>query len=178
MGMDLSLDELKWVFVTLFELVKMKRGTHQSYGEIKGKGKHFAIMAVVSHLWTWHLSAFHSVNWVFNLFLSRSTFMSHATPLSLSKIALSVVTLCSASLSQCCQVFGRAALCSKGKLFWEFTPAVKTNFLSQLLLSQSYGYIILKIPELCSEFCVIDVGFIMPSFDETIPVDISSSSRN
>ena len=28
MGMDLSLDKLKRVFVTLFELVKMKRGTH------------------------------------------------------------------------------------------------------------------------------------------------------
>ena len=30
MGMDLSSDELKRVFVTLFELVKMKKGTHQS----------------------------------------------------------------------------------------------------------------------------------------------------
>ena len=54
-----------------------------------------------------------------------------------------------------------SALCSKGKLFWEFTPVVKTTFLSQLLLSKSYGYIILKIPKFCSEFCVIDVGSIM-----------------
>ena len=30
MRMDLSSDELKQVFVTLFGLVKMKRGTHQS----------------------------------------------------------------------------------------------------------------------------------------------------
>ena len=30
MGMDLSSDELKRVFVTLFEIVKLKRGTHQS----------------------------------------------------------------------------------------------------------------------------------------------------
>ena len=44
---------------------------------------------------------------------------------------------------------------------WYFTPAVKTTFLSQLLFSQSYGYIILKISKLCSMFHVIDVGFIM-----------------
>ena len=118
-------------------------------------------MAVISHLWTWHLSTFHSVNWVFGLFLSKSTFMSHVTPLSLSKNALSIVSLCSASSSQCCQVFCRVAFCSKGKLFWEFTPVVKTNFLSQLLLSQSYGYIRFKILEICSKFCVVDVGFIM-----------------
>ena len=37
----------------------------------------------------------------------------------------------------------------------------QNNFLCQLLLSHSYGYIILKIPELCSKFCVVDVGFIM-----------------
>ena len=54
--------------------------------------------------------------------------MSNVTPLSLSKNALSIVTLCSALSSQCCQAFGRVALCSKGKLSWEFTHAVKINF--------------------------------------------------
>ena len=71
-------------------------------------------MVVISHLWTWHLSAFHSVNWVFNLSPSQSTFMSHATPLSLSKNALSIVTLFFASSSQCFQFFSPAARCSKG----------------------------------------------------------------
>ena len=35
------------------------------------------------------------------------------------------------------------------------------KLLFQLALSHSYGYVILKIPELCSKFRVIDVGFIM-----------------
>ena len=43
-------------------------------------------MAVVCrYLWTWHLSAYHSFNWVFSWCTSWSTFMSHVTPLSLSK---------------------------------------------------------------------------------------------
>ena len=49
----------------------------------------------------------------------------------------------------------------KGKSCWDFTPAVKNNFSCQLILSQSYGYIILKILKLCSEFHAVDVGFIM-----------------
>ena len=42
----------------------------------------------------------------------------------------------------------------------KFTSAVKTTFVL-VLLSQSYGYIIHNISELCSEFCVVDVGLIM-----------------
>ena len=41
-----------------------------------------------------------------------------------------------------------------------FTFAVKTVSVS-VLLSQSYGYYIHIIPELCSQFCVINVGLIM-----------------
>ena len=85
-------------------------------------------MAVCSHLWTWNLFSFHSVNWVINLSPSRSTFMSHVTPLSLSKNTLSTITLCSTSWSQYCQVFYRVARCSKGS--WKFTSAIKTTFVS------------------------------------------------
>ena len=42
----------------------------------------------------------------------------------------------------------------------KFTSVVKTTFVS-VPLSQSYGYIIRDIPELCSMFRVVDVGFIM-----------------
>ena len=59
----------------------------------------------------------------------------------------------------------------KGKLK-NFTSIVKTASVL-VLLSQYYGYLIHIILEICSEFHVIDVGFI----NETIPVDISSSSR-
>ena len=41
-----------------------------------------------------------------------------------------------------------------------FSSVVKTISMS-VLLSQSYGYYIHIIPELCSDFCVVDVGLIM-----------------
>ena len=59
----------------------------------------------------------------------------------------------------------------------EVFPLQSEQSLCQYFLSQSYDYYIHIIPELCSEFHVINVGLIMPSFSETIPVDISSSSR-
>ena len=84
MRMDLSHDKLQQVFVTLFELVKMKK-RHSSI--IMGKlreGNYISCCnnGSFSHLWTWHLSAFHSNSWVFILSPSRSTFMSRVTPLS------------------------------------------------------------------------------------------------
>ena len=70
-------------------------------------------------------------------------------------------------LSHCVFVlFGHAAKyfchvtrCSKG-IWRSFTSAVYIVFMS-LYLSQSYGYYIHIIPELCFEFHVIDVGLIM-----------------
>ena len=63
------------------------------------------------------------------------------------------------SLSQCCQVFSR--LCSKWKLSWEFTPTSQ----KQLFVSVTFESVLwlhhTQIPKLCSEFRVIDVGFIM-----------------
>ena len=95
-------------------------------------------MAVVNHLWTLNLSAFHSVNWVFSLSLSWSTFMRHATPFSLSNNALSIVASCSASSSQCYQVFCRVTQCLKRS--WKFTSAVKTTFVSILFESVLWLY--------------------------------------
>ena len=100
-----------------------------------------------------------SFNWVFSWSPRWSTFMSHVTPLCLSKecilhcriVCLSHLVMLP-SLVLCCPML-------KGKLK-TFTSTVKTVFVS-VLLSQSYGYLIHIIPELCSEFCVIDVGFIM-----------------
>ena len=42
----------------------------------------------------------------------------------------------------------------------KFTSAVNTVFVLVILI-QSYGYYIHIIPELCSEFRVVDVGLIM-----------------
>ena len=80
----------------------------------------FAIMVILSHLWTWHLFAFHSNSWVFILSPSQATFMGHVTPLSLSNNASSIITLCLGislvksmlpSIQLCRQMF-------KGKLCW------------------------------------------------------------
>ena len=86
MRLDLSSDKLYRVFVTLFELVQLKRGTHRSWWG-KWEGNHFANngsclslplnMALVCTIM--------SVNWVFSWSPWRSTFMSHVNPLSLSK---------------------------------------------------------------------------------------------
>ena len=85
--------------------------------------------------------------------------MIHATPLSLSKewivhfhiLCLSHLVILPSLLS-CLPMF-------KGKLN-KFTYAVKIVSLS-VLLSQSCDYYIHIIPELCFEFHVVDVGFIM-----------------
>ena len=111
-------------------------------------------MVVVSQLWTWNLSAFHSVNWVFSLFPSWSTFMSHVTPLSLSKECIVHCHIVSLSRSVMMPSLFLCHSMFKGKLK-KFTSAVKIVSVS-ILLSLSYGYLIHIIPKLCSEFCVID----------------------
>ena len=175
MGMDLSSDELKWVFVTLFRLVKTKkRHSLIMMGKLR-EWNHFANrMAVVCHLWTWHLSAYHSVNWVFTWLTSWSNFMSHVTPLSISKewIVHSHI-VCPSSLVMLPSLF----LCHpmfKGKK--EVYP-YSWNNLCVSTLSQSYGYIIYNIPIIPSLVSSMwDSSW--PSFDETIPVNFNSSSKN
>ena len=115
-------------------------------------------MVVVCHLWTWHLSAFDSVNWLFRWLASRSTFMSHVTPLSLSKECIvHCCIVCPSSLVMLPSLLSFRPM-FKGRK--KFNLAIKTTFVS-VPLSQSYGYIIYNIPELCFEFHVIYVGFIM-----------------
>ena len=84
--------------------------------------------------------------------------MSHVTPLSLSKNALSIVASCSASSSQCFQVFIVTPDVQREVYSLPLQPKQP---LCQYLLSQSYGYIIYNIPKLFFEFHVMDVGFIM-----------------
>ena len=69
----------------------------------------------------------------------------------------------------------------KGKLK-KFTSAFKTVSVS-VLLSQSYGYYIHIILELCSEFCVVNVGLIMALlrrdfFPSTSAHHLGNSLRN
>ena len=85
--------------------------------------------------------------------------MSHVTPLSVSK----------EGIVQCWIVFLPRRV-DAAKYFVlppdvqrevEISPLQSKNPLCQYLLSHSYGYIIYNIPKLCSEFHVVDVGFIM-----------------
>ena len=55
--------------------------------------------------------------------------------------------------------FCHASQCSKG--IWRSVTSVAYIVFVSLSLSQSYGYYIYIIPELCSEFYVVDVGLIM-----------------
>ena len=85
--------------------------------------------------------------------------MIHVTPLSPSKecivhsriVCLSGLVMLPSLLS--------CRLMFKGKLR-NFTLEVKIVSVL-VLLSQSYGYLIHIIPELCSKFHVVDVGLIM-----------------
>ena len=86
--------------------------------------------------------------------------MSHATPLSVSKEC--IVHCCTVCLS--CSVmlpslFVMSPNVQRG--FEEFLPLQSTQYFVLVFLSQSYGYYIHIIPELCSKFCVVDVGLIM-----------------
>ena len=104
-------------------------------------------MAVFRYLWTWHLSSFHLINWVFNWRAIQSTYMSHVTPLSLLErmhfLHSYHVYVWS---NQCFQFYKLCFPMFKVKLK-RFTSAVKTASMS-VLLSQSYGYLIHIIPEL------------------------------
>ena len=86
MSLDLSSDKLYRVFVSLFELIKLKRGTHRSWWG-KWEGNHFvnneSCLSVPLNMAL--VCTIMSVNWVFSWSLWWSTFMSYATPLSLSK---------------------------------------------------------------------------------------------
>ena len=161
MSLDLSSDELYRVFVTLFELVKTKK-RHSSIMMGKMGRESFC------NKWQWFVVTFEhdtclhimSVNWVFNWSPWWSTFMSHVTPLSLSKECIVHCRIvCLSHSSHASKSFCCAAQCSKG-IWRSFTSAVHTVFVS-VILSDSYGYYIHIILELCSEFRVIDVGFIM-----------------
>ena len=83
MRLDLSSDKLYRVFVTLFELVKLKRGIHRG----KWEGNHFANngSCLLLPLNMALICTAMSFNWVFSWSPWWSTFMSHVIPLSLSK---------------------------------------------------------------------------------------------
>ena len=86
MRLYLSSDKLYRVFVTIFELVKPKRGTHRPWCG-KWEGNNFAINGSCLSLPLNMALVFTiiSVNWVFIWSQWRSTLMSHVSPLSLSK---------------------------------------------------------------------------------------------
>ena len=86
--------------------------------------------------------------------------MSHVTPLSLSKECIfHYHTMCFSGLVMLPSLFDMSPDVKRG--FEEVLPLQSTQSLVSVSLSQSYGYYIHIIPELCFEFHVIDVGLIM-----------------
>ena len=147
------------MFVTLFELVKTKRGTHQPWWE-KWEGNHFAnnwqFVITFEHGTCLHII---SVNWV--------SADLHDDPLSCVMPLLWVFQKeCIVRYHIVClsHLVMLPSLLSCRPMFKEklkkFASTIKTVSVS-VLLSQSYGYYIHIILELCFEFHVIDVGLIM-----------------
>ena len=99
------------------------------------------------------------VNWVFSRFPWWSTFMSHVSPLSLSKEC--IVHHCTVCLFGLVMLPSILSCCPMFKEKLKKLTSVDKTVSVLLILSQSYGYLIHIIPELCSEFHVVDVGFIM-----------------
>ena len=97
MRMDLSLDKLQRVFVTLFETIKMKkRHSLIMLGKLR-EGNQFILQIKWQFVVTFeHGTCLHFIQSIgyISLSLIRSTFMIHVTPLSLSKNALSTTALC------------------------------------------------------------------------------------
>ena len=85
--------------------------------------------------------------------------MSHVTPLSLSKECIVHCRIVSLSHTVMLPSILSCRTMFKGKLK-KFTSTVKTVSVL-VLLSQSYGYYIHIIIELCSKFCVVDVELIL-----------------
>ena len=144
-------------------IIKMKRGTHQPWWG-KWEGNHFANngsslslplnMALVC-------KSFQSIGYSADL---RDDPLSWVMSLLwvFQKNALSTIALCVCPIQSCYQVFCHATRCSKG-IWKSFTSTVCIVFVS-VSLSQSYGYYIHIILELCSKFLVINVGLIMALF--------------
>ena len=86
--------------------------------------------------------------------------MSHVTPLSLSKECIVHCHTMCLSHSVMLQVFLSCCPMFKGDLK-KFYLCSLHNLLVSVFLSQSYGYYIHIIPNLCSKFRVVNVGLIM-----------------
>ena len=118
-------------------------------------------MAVVCrYLWTWHLSAHHVSQ--LDIQLNSATIHFHESCHSFEsfkRIHCPLSHCVFFPFSHANKSFCHAARCSKG-IWRSFTSTVYTVFVS-VSLNQSYGYYIHIIPELCSEFRVVDVGLIM-----------------
>ena len=164
------------MFVTLFELVKLERGTHQPWWG-KREGNHFAnkwqLFVPFEHGTYLHIISF---NWVFSWFSWRSTFMSHFNPLNLSKecivhyrtVCLSGLVMLPSLLS-CHPMF-------KGRK--KFTSAIKTTSVSVLFESVLWLLHSHHSRNFVPSFVSSMWDSSWTSFNEIIHVDVRSSSRN
>ena len=112
------------------------------------------------YLSTWHLSAYHIRQLVIHLISAMIHFHESCHSFdSFKRMHRPLLHCVFVSFSHASKCFCHVAQCSKG-ISRSFTSAVHTIFVS-VFLSQSYGYYIHIIPELCFEFRVVDVGLIM-----------------
>ena len=118
------------------------------------------MVVVFRYLWTWHLSAYHVSQLDIQLISVTIHFHESCHSFeSFKRMHCPLLHCVSVPSSHAAKYFCRVTRFSKG-IWRSFTFAVYTVFVS-ISLSQSYGYYIHIIPELFSEFHVLDVGLIM-----------------
>ena len=147
---------------------KVREGNHIS----------FAIMEFCSQLCTWNLSPFHSVNWVFLFLRSHSTFVSHVTPLSLSKNVSFTVAL----------LFGIFLVKSMPPSIWSPHPMFKGKLRVYLCSQNNLCVSTFWFSPMVTSYSIFQnfvLSFVSSmwdsswsSFNETIHVFFISSSRN
>ena len=152
-------------------------------GEIKERELYFICNnGSFSHIWTWHLSTFHSNSWVFILSPSWSTFMSHVIPLSHFRECIVHIHIMSWYLPRQVKAFRSSIMLfnvQRKIVCWELPFAVKpTSLLSWFTLIHSCGYFILNFHNFVSSFVSLMWDSSWPSFDETILVSFNTSLRN
>ena len=164
------------MFVTLFELVKTKRSTHQSWWG-KWEGNHFVNngsclslplkMALVYTIM--------SVNWVFSWSPWWPTFMSHVTPLTFSKECIVHCRIvCLSRLVMLPSLFVVPPNVQRG--FEEVLPLQSTQSLCQYIWVSHMVTTFASFQNYVLSFMSSMWDSSWPSFDETILVDISLSS--
>ena len=143
---------------------------------------HLHLWHLIVHPWTWHLSAFSFSNsWVFTLPSSLSTFVSQLTPLSQIKECIIISLHCIWSLPRwfkCFWVIFRVIPCSRETSSAVYLYSCLTFLWVVHILISPMVVLITSTLSFVPCFVSMMRESSWPSFDDSIPIDIKTSSEN